>query len=504
MQQAALGSLLHFRSFDTSARFAVQTPGATMRHPLLGIGILLTAAGLIFINNALASILTPQQKKFSVDSPVIDERVPAEIRTALDRKGLFDISRNALQAEGERLGKELRNKPDDPYLLHALGTVAFHLQGEREATALWKAANTKDANLAPADLMLEIQRFHAMRQKGEMKRAQAQLEMVEKRFAREPHFLLLRAEQAMRGRNFEAAGRSFALAHEISPRLYVTALNLGRYHAFMGDNSRALPLFQDAADLAPGRAETWWNLGMLQAFLKNDTAALEAFMRLRGLLPGGPFPETRLAEIRLEEMDFASAEKWLRQALSRQPAQPEKARVQSALGNVLLRRGAVAEAREQIVSALEYREQVQLLFALGTINEEQGRWKDAEKHYRRVLEIVPDNPLAQNNLAMLLLRRNRSLSEALTLAERARGSVSGNAIIEGTYGCALSRAGRHAEAIKVLGPVVESVGGDAWARYFYGVSLRGAGRTQDAATVLRRLLHDEPDFELRGDVEKML
>ncbi len=475
-----------------------------MRNPLLKIEILLTVASLFFVQCAWTAILTPQQDKFSLDSPFIDERIPVEIRKNIVRNGLFDLSRSVLQTEGEKLSKELQKQPDDPYLLHALGTVTFHLQGEREATALWKAANTRDANLAPADLMLEIQRFHAMQQKGETQLAQAQLAMVEKRFAKEPHFLLLRAEQAMRGRNFEAAGLSFSLAHEIAPQLYVTALNLGRYHALMGDNARALLLFQEAASLAPGRAEVWWNLGMLQAILKKDMDALESFTRLEALSPSGPAAETRLAEISLEGQDFENAEKWFRAALSRQPAQPEKFRLQSALGDILLRRGAVNEARGQIVAALEFSEQPQLLFALGTIDEEQGKLTDAETHYRRVLIIAPGNPLAQNNLAMMLIRQNRSLPEALQLAENARASIPGNAIIEGTYGCALTKTGRHAEAVKVLEPLAGSARGDAWARYCLGLSLRETGQKEEASALLQRLLQDEPDFELRREIEMML
>ena len=453
---------------------------------------------------AWAVPVMPEREEFRFESGYIDERIPSEVRSALTQKGLFDLSRTALQAQSEALREKIVKQPDDPYLLHALGTVTFHLQGEREATALWKAANAMDANLAPADLMLEIQRFHGMQQKGETQRAQDQLAMVEKRFAKEPHFLLLRAEQAMRSRNFEAAGLSFSLAHEIAPQLYVTALNLGRYHAFMGDNARALPLFQEAAALAPDRAEVWWNLGMLQAILEKDKDALESFTRLEALSPSGPTAETRLAEISLDGQDFENAEKWFRAALARQPEQPEKARLQSALGDILLRRGAVNEAREQIVAALEFSEQPQLVFALGTIDEEQGKLTDAETHYRRVLKIAPGNPLAQNNLAMMLIRQNRSLPEALQLAENARASIPGNAIIEGTYGCALTKAGRYAEAAEVLKPLIESARGDAWARYCLGLSLREAGQKEEASALLQQLLQDEPDFELRREIEMML
>ena len=48
-----------------------------------------------------------------------------------------------------------------------------------------------------------------------------------------------------------------------------------------------------------------------------------------------------------------------------------------------------------------------------------GRWRAAEKSYRRALVESPANSDAKNNLATALLRQRRHLAEARTLAEAA-------------------------------------------------------------------------------------
>ena len=56
---------------------------------------------------------------------------------------------------------------------------------------------------------------------------------------------------------------------------------------------------------------------------------------------------------------------------------------------------------------------------LGNIEAAAGRWKSAEKSYRRALRDAPADGDAMNNLAVALLRQRRNLDEARTLAERA-------------------------------------------------------------------------------------
>lgn len=456
------------------------------------------------VKDSMAVPVNPTPKKFELDTGYIDERIPVEVRKPLLQQGLFDITKTILQAKSDELREVVFNNPDDPYPMHALGTITFYLQGEREALALWSAAHKKDPNLAPPDLMLAIHRMFSAQKSQDTSAAQAQLRNIETQFGQEPHFLMMQAEQAMRGRNFDEAGRAFSKAHERAPKLYVTSLNLGRYKAFMGNTDEALVLLQQATSLAPHRAETWWSLGALQAHLDHEEAALESFARVAGFSPQGHSAEALLASVYVSQQNYGNAEKWYLAALEKDIAAPEKARIQGILGDILLRLGKRDEARAQIENALSHQELPQLVFALGTIFEEQGNMAEAEKKYRRVLELMPDNPLAANNLAMLLIREHRSIPEALSLAEMARQAIPDNAIIEGTYGCALSRSERHAEAIEVLGAVLSGPTQDSWARYCLGLSLYQSGRKDEASANFKRLLRDDPGFEQKAKIQKMI
>ena len=56
---------------------------------------------------------------------------------------------------------------------------------------------------------------------------------------------------------------------------------------------------------------------------------------------------------------------------------------------------------------------------LGNVHAAQGRWRSAEKSYRRALADSATNTDAMNNLAVALLRQRRGLDEARALAGRA-------------------------------------------------------------------------------------
>ena len=56
---------------------------------------------------------------------------------------------------------------------------------------------------------------------------------------------------------------------------------------------------------------------------------------------------------------------------------------------------------------------------LGNVEAARGRWRGAEKCFRRALGDSSTNADAMNNLAMALLKQKRRLGEARALAERA-------------------------------------------------------------------------------------
>ena len=57
---------------------------------------------------------------------------------------------------------------------------------------------------------------------------------------------------------------------------------------------------------------------------------------------------------------------------------------------------------------------------LGTLEESRGNLNEADKYYRKALQIEPQQPIAANNLAYRMLQNDQTIDIALTLAQTAR------------------------------------------------------------------------------------
>jgi Flp pilus assembly protein TadD len=87
---------------------------------------------------------------------------------------------------------------------------------------------------------------------------------------------------------------------------------------------------------------------------------------------------------------------------------------------------AYEAAGDDALARREYRRALRLepdhglaRFNLGNLEAKRARWSRAEPLYRRALRERPDDPDVMNNLAVVLVRRGRSLEEAEGLARRA-------------------------------------------------------------------------------------
>ncbi len=95
--------------------------------------------------------------------------------------------------------------------------------------------------------------------------------------------------------------------------------------------------------------------------------------------------------------------------------------------------GVAYESTGQLdLAASEYRHALRLdprraqtRVNLGNVEAARGRWRSAEKCYRHALADSSTNVDAMNNLAIALLRQDRQLDEARSLAERAVAAGGG-------------------------------------------------------------------------------
>lgn len=444
---------------------------------------------------------TDPLRAFGLATPGQQASPPPEILEQLQRGNA-----SPLRQQGNALRKRLDARPGDTHLMHALATVTFHEGRRDEAMRLWATTSKADPNLPSAELMAELQALYVAFAARDASAAQRLLPQLEKRFASDPHFQLTLAEQAMRGGNVAAAEKAYRQAVQLGPRLWVTRVNLGVFlDRVRKDADGAGQQLREATQLAGRRAEPWMLLADHQMRQNQADAALASMRRARDADPAIGMPERRLGDLAASLQRHEDARRLYTAALQGKPTPNEALAVRVALGDVLLRMNRLDEARRELEAVVKVQPIVPVVFALGTVDEAQGRNDAAERRYREVLKLQPGQPLAANNLAMLLIRRGNKAPEALTLAEQARKSLPNNAIVESTWGCALVENQRGADALPVLQAVAKAQPqGDVWTHYCLGKALLASQQPQPAGEQLRLVLQIDPQFTRRDEVARLL
>jgi tetratricopeptide (TPR) repeat protein len=435
-------------------------------------------------------LATPIIQKF-VPKPGLE--VPARVAGS-DQKSLkkYEIE----------LAYRLEQKPDDPYLSHKLGTILFHQGRVSEAKSAWNRASRKDSNLASAELMLDIEEIFSLITQKEDKLVQEKLYIASQKYKNNPHFFLIQAEQFMGSKLFDQAEKSYLHALDLNPGLYITNLNIGRFYEFKQNQEKARKYYLKACKLGPEISECWMHLGRHQFREGNPQQALISFKKVKKLNGQQPSAEIQLAKLSYSIRDYIGARFWYKKALSENPDNPKPIRV--ALSDVQFRLGLLDEAFIEIETVLKTDEIVHLLVAKATIYESQNKPEEAYKTYQRALELSPENIIANNNIAMLMIRENISSENALHYAEKAYKTKPNNPKIFSTYACALYSANNIKKAKKMLTQAVRISPGDAWVRFFYGKLLFKEKKLQQSILHLEGTMIIDPEFPNIDEIQKLL
>lgn len=145
-------------------------------------------------------------------------------------------------------------------------------------------------------------------------------------------------------------------------------------------------------------------------------AALALLDRARQTAPHTPRLLFAMANLFRDLGQHAPAEQLYRQVLAQRPTDVA---VLNNLANLLQETGKFADARALTSTALNLRDDMpELWVTAGTIDDAEDRLDDAERHYRRALDLAPGHATALNNLASLLSARGQ-YEDALRLRDQA-------------------------------------------------------------------------------------
>jgi tetratricopeptide (TPR) repeat protein len=111
----------------------------------------------------------------------------------------------------------------------------------------------------------------------------------------------------------------------------------------------------------------------------------------------------------------------------------------------------VEQVAKRLTAALDKEPKSSVLrLLLADLRDFQGRFAEALALYQRVLEAEPNNPVANNNMAMLVTLHQRQASKALELSQRAIEHAGPAPALLDTRALAYLAAGQHEQAVSDL------------------------------------------------------
>ena len=209
-----------------------------------------------------------------------------------------------------------------------------------------------------------------------------------------------------------------ALERDVRPERLVTLLDrLGFAYERMGQIDGAVQVYEGAVALLPSDVRFLARLAQAYVEAERHDDAARVLSNARASNPGNLSLAVIEAELHGARDDVDRGEAVLRDTLA---GDPEDVRAHLALAGYLGEHArhdeaiAVLEAaREQFVAVTS------VLFQLGAMFEQAGRFADAETTFREVIEQDPDHAPALNYLGYMLADRGERLDESVALIERA-------------------------------------------------------------------------------------
>ena len=180
------------------------------------------------------------------------------------------------------------------------------------------------------------------------------------------------------------------------------------------------------------------------------------------------------------------------------------------LGQVQATKGSVDEAIATYKKSIqENPNEASFYILLGQLYESKQEWDSAKSYYQKALDLRPDNPLASNNLAYVMLESGGNVDVALSLAQTARRGMPDSPNAADTLGWAFYQKGAYQSAIDLFQEALRlgeknKAPEDPTVHYHIGLAYEKASQPALARQHLERVLKLSPNYSSAADVKKIL
>lgn len=214
-----------------------------------------------------------------------------------------------------------------------------------------------------------------------------------------------------------------------------------------------------------------------------------------------------LTDLYLADKDYDKAKKILTDHIKRLP-KSVAAYLALARVETIVNKNVLAAKNVYLEGLRANQDDPQISMALAGLYEKTNDKDGARKIYEKLLAKAPENNLASNNLASLLIDSNNieDINKGVELAEKFKDSES--AYFQDTYAWGLVKSGKAPEGLKLLESLVLKEPKLPEFRYHLGVAHYNNGNKATAISELKQAItlseKQKRDFSGKDDAKKML
>ena len=400
------------------------------------------------------------------------------------------------------LQSALRSEPDNPFAQYYLGVAFAQVGNLAPAETAWREA----ARLKPdmADAHQALARVAMSKVPWDPELLKSSTETLVNLQPDAPGAYILRAISRANSKDPAGAEEDLRHAMSIAPGDPTAYTHLGELRLNQQKFAEAEKLFDQALEKDPGSSEAMQ--GLILVYRQQKQPA-KVFARLNAQIaksPNNSIFQLILGREYLEEKDFDKAIAAFQKAVALDKNNVDAyiflAQVQSARGSV----DAAVAVYQQIIK--DNPRDVRPYILQGMLEESRHNVPKAEELYQRALQFEPENVVAANNLAYLLIENGGSPDVALSLAEAARRSKVGLDMpsVTDTLAWIYYRKGAYGLAIDLLQEAVSKMPDNATFHYHLGLAYQKANNKLKAREHLQRALQIDPKSEEAVKVREAL
>jgi Flp pilus assembly protein TadD len=312
----------------------------------------------------------------------------------------------------------------------------------------------------------------------------------------------------MMGRkNFGAAEQDARKAIQVAPQSSAGYMQMGNIRKLQGQFNDSETWYKQALSRDPNSPEVLSGLLSIYLIQKQPDKAIAAVNQQIALEPNNGAFHGLLGTVLLGKKDYAAAQVPLKKAIELNKKDVD---AYVNLGRAQLGAGNVDDALATCNNGLhdnpnDYR----FYMLLGSVYEKKSSLVEAQKAYQKALDVKPDDPMASNNLAYILLQTNSNPDLALHLAQTARRAMPGLPNVADTLGWAFYQKGVYESAINMFQEALtlserRKQPDNPTYHYHLGLAYERASKPALAKQHFERVLKIDPNYSDAADVKKQL